>query len=109
MGSNNCIEKQGTSLGPVDCSISSVISACQWWGVTYPLSMDCFHRQLAMFRERPVETRHVLERQRREQLGISSQQMLPAVEVWEDFQYSPGGDYGGLGAVYTRYSCPTFL
>lgn len=56
-----------------------------------------------------METSHVLEKQRREQLGISSQQMLPAVEVWEDFQYSPGGDDGGLGAVYTRYSCPTFL
>lgn len=98
------------SLGPL---LSSVICACQWWGGRYPLSMDCFHSQLAIFREQPVETSHVLKNQYREQLGISSQQMLPAVEVWEDFQYSPGGECvsvcGGVWApVYTPYLC-TFL
>lgn len=69
--------------------------------------MDCLHRQLATFKEWSVETSHVLENQYREQLGISSQQMPPAVEEGEDFQYSPGEQCGGVGAVYTHYLCPT--
>ncbi len=56
------------SLTPADCSISSVICAHQWWGGRYSLSMDCFHRQLVIFREWPAEISHVLEKYR-EQLG----------------------------------------
>ncbi|TNN61269.1 hypothetical protein EYF80_028472 [Liparis tanakae] len=46
-------------------------------------------RQLALYTEVPGDTRRVLENQCAEQLGISSQQMLPEVEVWEGFQSGP--------------------
>lgn len=39
-----------------------------------------------------MEASHVLENQDREQLGISSQQMLPAAEVWVALRYGFGGE-----------------
>ncbi|KAK5848995.1 hypothetical protein PBY51_008670 [Eleginops maclovinus] len=64
--------------------------------------MDCSHRQLAIFRELPVGSIRVMETWDREQLGISSGQMLPAVEVWEALQFARVGVWG-LGAVCTHY------